>query len=304
MSLPADFIQPMLAKLSGSLPADDTDWGYELKWDGVRLLAYVEHGHVRLLTRNALDATDRYPPLAGLGRQFTGEAIFDGEVIAFDAEGRPDFQSLQQRAGPPSYMIFDVLWLNGRSCQAETYRARRQILQDLTLTGDNWATPDWVAGNGQAMFEASAAMRLEGIVAKRLDSPYEAGKRTGAWLKIKHHQRQEFVIGGWLMGLGKRANRVGALLIGYYRDGQLIYAGKVGTGFNDQSLDELDRLLSARVRSDNPFEGRPPQQSRFVRPDLVCEVEFTEWTSNGQIRHPSFKGLRTDKQSSQVVREG
>ena len=309
MAAMPDRITPMLAKLAADLPADDAAWAYEMKWDGIRAVAYVERDAVRLLTRNQNPLTQRFPELQGLANALGGrEAILDGEIVAFDERGRTSFQLLQQQHAQAvgiAYMIFDLLWLDGRSLFDEPYTGRRELLEGLELAAGCWQTPPYSAGGGAAYQQRSRDHQMEGIVAKRLDSRYEPGKRTGAWLKIKNHQRQEFVIGGWLEGMGRRQGKVGALLIGYYDDaGRLVYAGKVGTGFTEATLADLDRRLKAIQRPTSPFEiGKPERRAIFVEPRLVGEVEFTEWTADAQIRHPSFKGLRTDKPAQQVVRE-
>jgi bifunctional non-homologous end joining protein LigD len=202
-------------------------------------------------------------------------------------------------------MIFDLLYLDGQPVMDEPYTERRRRLEALELDGDHWQTPAYSTGNGEALLKATAEQGLEGLVAKRLDSRYEPGKRSRAWLKIKNHARQEFVIGGWAPGEGRRRERIGALLVGFNEDGQLRYAGKVGTGFTDATLDELAERLRPLERKTSPFEGvpKPPKGSIFVEPKLVGEVEFSEWTPDRQLRHPSFKGLRDDKGAEEVVAE-
>jgi bifunctional non-homologous end joining protein LigD len=185
------------------------------------------------------------------------------------------------------------------------YAERRQLLATLKLKGQWWQTPPFEKGGGKTMLEASAKAGLEGVMAKRLDSRYEPGRRSGAWLKIKNHNRQELVIGGWLEGEGKRRGFPGALLVGYYREGSFVYAGKVGTGFTDKTLDKLNTLLKPLGVDKSPFDtGSPPRAAHFVKPKVVAEFEFVEWTRSGQLRAPSFKGFREDKAAREVVREG
>ena len=247
------------------------------------------------------------------------EAVFDGEIVAFDEHGRPNFGRLQQRmhvsapasvrrlaaSTPVVYAIFDLLYLDGHSLMELPYRERRARLEALGLGGPAWRVPAAHPGEGTRLLEATRAQGLEGIIAKRLDSSYEPGRRTGAWIKLKHTTRQELVIGGWIPGEGRRAERIGALLMGFYEDGEFRYAGRVGTGFTEATLGTLAERLHPLVRDTNPFAtpSKLPRESVFVEPCLVAEIEFTEWTVDGVMRAPSFKGLREDKAPRQVSRE-
>ena len=313
---------PMLATPSpGGLPPDDGDgWAHELKWDGVRAVAYLRDGSLRLESRNLNDITPRYPELHGLASALPGhDAVLDGEVVAFDEHGRPSFSVLQTRmhvvgerkvaslvgTAPLAYLIFDVLHLDGRSLRGLPWTERRAVLESLGLQGDGWQTPAAHVGNGPAVLEASKAGGLEGVVAKRITSVYSPGRRSKDWLKIKNTCRQEVVVGGWLPGAGNRTGRIGALLVGYHDEaGGLRFAGKVGTGFSDAELVRLGALFAGLSQPSSPFVDKVPYKlSRFLSPELVAEVEFTEWTHNGTLRHPSYKGLRDDKPASAVVRE-
>ncbi|HKV86901.1 MAG TPA: non-homologous end-joining DNA ligase [Candidatus Dormibacteraeota bacterium] len=313
-------IEPMLARLGTRIPSPDADWGYEFKWDGIRGIAYVEGGAVRLISRTGEEITPRYPEVHAMGRALgSREVILDGEIVALDERGRPSFEEIQQRMGltsdsevrrkmkdvPVTYMIFDLLWQDGHSRMEQPYAERRRGLAELKLAGASWQTPPHEEGGGQAMLEASRKAGLEGIVAKKLDSRYDPGRRAGLWVKVKNHNRQELVIGGWLDGEGKREGYPGALLVGYYKDGEFVYAGKVGTGFTDATLEKLNRLLKPLATGENPFDvGAPQRKAHFVKPKVVAEFEFVEWTKSGQLRAPSFKGLREDKPAREVVREG
>ncbi len=313
---PPERLEPMLAK-SGELPRDDGRWAYEIKWDGVRAIGFVSGGRLRLTSRNGRDITPRYPELRELGRALGAhEAVLDGEVVAFDADGRPSFQRLQGRMHltsepavrrlaqrePVNYVIFDLLYLDGRSLLASTYLERRAALAELGLSGARWQAPAHHLGDGPAMLEASRASGLEGIVAKRTDAPYVPGRRTSAWVKVKNVRRTEVVIGGWLPGEGGRSGRLGALVVGYYEDGELRSAGRVGTGFDGAELARLGGVLAPLARDTSPFAGRqPPRQTRFVEPELVCTVEYLEWTQARTLRAPSYKGLRDDIDPADVT---
>jgi bifunctional non-homologous end joining protein LigD len=201
-------------------------------------------------------------------------------------------------------VLFDVLHLDGHNTRQLPYEDRRELLGGLELDGPNWQTPGYHVGEGSRLLAASRERGLEGVIAKRLGSPYEPGRRSGAWLKVKNVHSQEVVIGGWLPGKGRRSGMIGALLVGYYDGGELRYAGKVGTGFSEEDLRRLAQRLEPLRRTDSSFAGRQPERgSIFVEPKLVAEVEFGEWTRSGTLRHPAFKGLRTDKDPREVIRE-
>jgi bifunctional non-homologous end joining protein LigD len=313
-------VVPMLAR-PGELPKPERGWSYEVKWDGVRAIAYVQPGRLRLESRNLNEITNAYPEVRGLIANLgMHEAVLDGEIVAFDDDGRPSFERLQSRmhvtapnavrrlaaSTPVVYAIFDLIYLDGHSLTELPYRERRAQLEQLGLGGPAWRVPGAHADAGKRLLEATGAQGLEGIVAKRLDSHYEAGRRTGAWLKIKHTRRQELVIGGWIPGEGRRAERIGALLMGYHEDGRFVYAGRVGTGFTELTLNDLRKRLAPLRRETSPFHSSPklPRESVFVEPALVAEVEFREWTAEGVMRAPSFKGLREDKTPREVTLEG
>ncbi|MDQ3587899.1 MAG: non-homologous end-joining DNA ligase [Actinomycetota bacterium] len=312
-------IEPMKAR-TGGLPREDDSFGYEIKWDGVRAVVHLDAGHVEGFGRSGTDFTPRYPELRELARAVGAQRmILDGEVVAFDSDGRPSFQGLQSRMHlasdsavkrrmrevPVTYVIFDLLWLDGRSTLSLSYEDRRRLLESLELEGPAWRTPAYRAGDGAALLEASASQGLEGIMAKRLDCPYEPGRRASGWVKVKNVASQELVIGGWTPGGGGRSGRLGALCVGVHDErGRLVYAGKVGTGFTEATLGLVKRELEPLRRDTSPFEGRqPPRGTIFVEPSLVAHVAFREWTKTGTLRAPSFKGLRDDVDAAEVVRE-
>jgi bifunctional non-homologous end joining protein LigD len=313
-------IKPMLAR-PGRLPADERGWAYEIKWDGVRAIAYAQPGEIAFESRNLRDITRSYPELRPLARSLGARtAVLDGEIVAFDEQGRPSFSRLQERMHvesdsaarrraehtPVVYMIFDLLHLDGHTLMALPHERRRERLEELALSGPAWQTPAIHRGDGAALLAATAEQGLEGLVAKRLDAPYEPGRRSTAWIKVKNTRRQELVVGGWTPGEGRRTKRIGALLLGHHDpDGNLVYAGRVGTGFSERTLEDLGRRMEALSRADSPFapSAQLPRAAHFVDPELVAEIEFTEWTPDGQLRHPSYQGLRDDKDAREVVRE-
>ena len=312
-------VQPMLARLS-RLPREESEWAFEVKWDGVRAIAHSQPGRIRLQSRNGNDLTPAYPELRALNRALGSRAaILDGEIIAFDQDGRPSFEALQPRmhqrgeaavrrlakSTPVTYVVFDLLWLDGHSLMDLPYLERRERLRELQLEGERWRTPEPRIGEGAGLLAATAELGMEGIVGKRLDSRYTPGRREGAWIKVKNHRRQEFVIGGWTEGKGARAGQIGALELGVYDErGELRYAGRVGTGFDEGELERLAGLLAPLAQDDSPFTGsQPPRGAHFVEPLLVCEVEFSEWTRAGKVRQASYKGLRDDRDPSEVARE-
>ncbi len=320
-------ILPMLAGAGSlnELAGPESQWSFEVKWDGVRAIAYAKPGRLRLESRNLREITDGYPEVRGLLRDLgMREAVFDGELVAFDEAGRPSFERLQRRmhvtapsavrrlaaSTPVVYAIFDLLYLDGHNLIGLSYEQRRERLERLGVGGAAWRVPAAHPGHGRRLYDATEAQGLEGIVAKRLNSRYEPGRRTGAWVKIKHTQRQELVICGWLPGEGRRTDRIGALLMGRYEGSgakrRLRYAGRVGTGFTDRTLADLSARLKPLRRDDSPFHPSPklPRNAVFVEPELVAEIEFREWTSEGVMRAPSYKGLRDDKPAVEVAGEG
>jgi bifunctional non-homologous end joining protein LigD len=313
-----DRLKPMLAR-SGTLPPDESKWGFEVKWDGIRTVVFCDHGHIELQGRNFSDFTPRYPEVRAMARALGARrVILDGEVVAFDEQGRPSFERLQSRMHlasdsavrrrmrdiPVTYVAFDLLYLDGRSTLPLRYDQRRELLESLELEGPAWRAPAYHRGDGSALLAATRELGIEGIVGKRLDCPYEPGRRSSGWVKIKNVCMQDVVIGGWTPGEGGRSRTLGSLVTGVMEDGKLVYAGKVGTGFTEQTLSLVMRELEPLRRPDSPFTGRqPPKGTIFVEPRLVAEVELREWTKSGTMRAPSFKGLRNDKDPQECVRE-
>ena len=359
-------LRPMLA-VTGAVPRDLPHWALEMKWDGVRALAYIEKGKVRLMSRTERDITVTYPELARLGsatlpRQLTSataaprkqlapttpaprkqlasatpaprkqlasttptphkQLLLDGEIVVFGADGWPEFEALQPRmhvssasqaamlAGqnPVTYLIFDLLQLDGRPLMDLAYSERRALLDGLELNGPFWQTPPSFPGEDfAAVQEVSRSRGMEGVVAKRLDSRYAPGVRTDHWRKIKNTHTQEAVVAGYKPGKGNRTGQVGSLLIGVHDASGLIYAGHVGTGFNDETLRMLGGKLRPLRRPDSPFDGPvPPEHARpavWVEPRLVIQVAFDRWTKAGRMRAPVYKGLRDDIDPAEVVRE-
>lgn len=309
---PVDY-RPQLATLAASPPAGD-EWLHEIKFDGYRIGCRIRRGRVTLTSRNGHDWTAAFPEIAAAAANLPArDALLDGEVAMVLPDGRTSFQALQNAsAGAASraalvYFVFDLLRLEGKSLEAlplEERKARLRALVGRRKTG-RIRYADHVAGRGDEFFRQACRLGLEGIVSKRRDLPYAHG-RHGGWLKTKCTQRQEFVIGGFTDPEGVRAG-LGALLVGHYDHGRLTFAGKVGTGFTHKGAVELRRQLDAIEQKASPFDPPPPRAlaraAHWVRPALVCDVVFTEWTAEGRVRHPSFQGLRRDKPPRDVVRE-
>jgi len=301
---------PQLATLVDRPPSGD-EWFHEIKYDGYRIGARVRRGRVALYTRNGNDWTASFPDVAdAVGRLRLDDALIDGEAAIVLPDGRTSFQAMQNAGanrGTLVYFVFDLLRLNGQSLETlplEERKARLKKLVGAKKTG-RIRFSEHIDGNGEAFFEHACRAGLEGIVSKRRDQPYRAG-RHGGWLKTKCTKRQEFVVGGFTDPEGMRAG-LGALLIGYYEGDRLVFSGKVGTGFTHKLALELRAKLDRLEQKTPPFTPPPPgslgRHAHWVKPELVCEVEFTEWTTDGKIRHPSFQGLRADKKPGQVTRE-
>jgi bifunctional non-homologous end joining protein LigD len=303
---------PMLATLAEDIPRG-AGWIFEVKWDGYRAIAQISGGDATLTSRNGNDLTRRFPNVAKEVAKAvkTPDAVLDGEVCALDEAGRSSFSAMQQgKAGTPLvFYVFDVLEVEGEPLVDLPLVERRKRLEKLLDKRNRCVRLSEAFDDGAALLEAAEEQGLEGIVAKRLDSRYIQGKRTRDWLKLKTHGEQEFVIAGFTKGTGRRASSFGSLVLGYYRGDELVYAGNVGTGFNSKEIDKLLDKLRPLKRPTSPFSEVPkmPKVRKsdviWVEPKLVCEVEFAEWTHDGRLRAPSYKGLREDKGAEEVRRE-
>jgi bifunctional non-homologous end joining protein LigD len=305
-------ISPMLATLVDT-PFDDPAWLFEVKWDGFRAIASIdEKGAVTLTSRNGLDLLRRFKELDAIGAAFRSlPAIVDGEICALDAEGRSSFQALQQidmvargkSRAPLTFVAFDLLYADGRDLRAVPLEERKAKLESLIVPDHGVLYSKHIVGRGKDFFALAQHEGLEGIIGKRRDSPYRMS-RSRDWFKLKAKHEEEFVIGGWTEPKGSRSE-FGALLLGYYDGGKLIFAGQAGTGFNKKLLREIGAELRKRERKTSPFVEIPRMrpEPHFVKPELVAQIAFAEWTNDGLLRQPVFLGLRPDKPAQEVTRE-
>jgi bifunctional non-homologous end joining protein LigD len=320
-SLPTQ-MRPMLASL-GRLPSDDALWAYEIKWDGVRAITFVDGGRVRMLSRNDKEFTKGFPEFRAVG-EFLGarRCILDGEIVVMGENGLPDFGRLQQRLHvaspsairtleeewPATYVVFDVLHLDGQDLTGATYDERRAVLEGLALSGPSFTTTaSFRDVSGADVLRGTKESGLEGVIAKRRDSRYVPGRRSDKWIKVKNVRTQEVVIGGWTEGTGNREGSLGALLLGIPERKGLRFVGKVGTGFSETDRAALLDLLRRAVSGTNPFDPPSsvvePATHHFVKPRHVGEVQFGEWTAKSHLRHPTWRGLRPDKNAAEVTLE-
>jgi bifunctional non-homologous end joining protein LigD len=310
---------PMLAT-SVDRPFTREGWLFELKWDGVRALAAVDRDAITVKGRNGRDETARYPELSALTRALRGHrAIVDGEIVVLDDDGRPSFERLQTRINvsrdadvrramrdhPATYVVFDLLWLDDRDLVSTALRIRKKTLKDVLTAVDGVVYVDDVERDGEDFFAAVRSQGIEGMVGKRADSTYQAGRRSPDWLKVKSWQTQSCVIAGWTTGRGRRASQLGALILGVYEGDQLLHCGQVGTGFDAAMLTTLRAQLGALLTGDCPLRSVPrtTEPATWVRPALVCEVRHAGWTRQGILRHPAFVGLRVDVRPQDCRRE-
>jgi bifunctional non-homologous end joining protein LigD len=296
-------VTPMLATLEAK-PFSRANWIYEEKYDGVRMLAYKEGLHVQLISRNSIDRTERYPKIAEAIRKLKAETIaLDGEIVVFDSKHISRFQMLQQGKGEPEYAVFDCLFHEGKDLRRDPLRQRRKTLEGISGLDGRLFLSAKVGADGVKAFQIARKRGYEGIVCKNLDSVYES-RRSREWLKVKVQHEQEFVIGGYTKPQGARTV-LGALLIGVYTKKGLHFAGKVGTGFDEETLKSLRAKLRPLLAKESPFLGPVKERDvTFVKPKLVAQISFTEWTKDEKLRHPVYLGLRDDKQAREVRREG
>ncbi|WP_428340776.1 ATP-dependent DNA ligase [Mycobacterium sp.] len=304
-----DGLAPMLATHGSVAKLKATQWAFEAKWDGYRLLVDADHGEIRLRSRSGRDLTGEFPQLRSLATDLADHhAVLDGEVVALDASGVPRFSEMQNRARATriEFRAFDLLYLDGRSLLRAKYRDRRKLLETLASAG-GLSVPDLLSGDGAEALEYSRTHQWEGVIAKKRDSTYQPGRRSTSWVKDKYWNTQEVVIGGWRAGEGGRSSGIGSLLMGIPADHGLRFVGRVGTGFTDRDLASLKKTLQPLHTDESPFNARLSTQDAkgvtFVRPTLVGEVRYSEWTSDDRLRQPSWRGLRPDKETGQVVRE-
>jgi bifunctional non-homologous end joining protein LigD len=295
-------ISPMLATLVDE-PFDRPNWIFEEKYDGVRMFAYKEGARISLLSRNGIDRTGGYPEIAQAVKTLNADTLLlDGEVVVFDGKRISRFQLLQQGKGTPKYAIFDCLFRNSKDLRKEPLSVRRQVVETVVRPEGILRVSAKLAENGLKAFRIAAQRGLEGIVAKNLQSKYDS-RRSREWLKVKVHQEQEFVIGGFTKPKGSRVD-FGALLLGVYGKNGLQFAGKVGTGFDVETLNALHLKFRSLIQPKSPFvEPVKEPDVTFLKPKLVAQISFSEWTKDCKLRHPLYLGLRDDKKATEVSRE-
>ena len=292
-------VSPMLATLVDQ-PFSKEGWVFEEKYDGVRMLAYKEGPKVSLISRNGIDRSSRYPTIASEIVKVTAKTLLlDGEIVVFDSDKVSRFQLLQQSRGRVKYAVFDCLYENGKDLRREPLAIRRKALEKALKPGPVVRVAKRLADDGVKAFEMATRLGLEGIIGKDSAASYTEG-RSAAWLKVKINQQEEFVIGGFTAPAGSR-HHFGALLLGAFRGRELRYVGKVGTGFNEQSLGSLHKRMRTLTRTTSPFSSHISEKSAtFISPKLVAQIAFTERTKEGKLRHPVYLGLRDDKSVREV----
>lgn len=302
----------------GDLPKGDR-WAHELKWDGMRLCVTILDGELNLTSGSGRNVTTHFPELAAFAHHLGANATFDAEAVVFDGD-QPSFTQLQNRihvsaptqelvnAHPVVLVVFDLLQLERNDLTSLGYLQRRSLLNDLVSDGPCWRVPSHLEGNGEPLLQLATERGLEGVVSKRVDSPYKPGTRSHTWVKVKVTHSQEFVVGGWVAGSGKLAGQIGSVLVGVYNERNqpesgLVFAGRCGSGLNDSYRKHLwDGFLARR---ESPFSGPIPRDKtpNFVEPTMVVEVGFGQWEPGYQLRHPTFRGIRIDRDPLDVVDE-
>ena len=300
-------IRPMLATLVDEA-FSDPKWIFETKWDGFRSVCFLQNGTMRLVSRNQIEMTPQYPELADLAKQFKAkEAIIDGEIVALDAKGMPRFQLLQPRVGRKGglealrgkgqivYYAFDLLYYDGYDLTTCTLVERKALLEEILRPAGFVKYAEHIEEEGELFFQEIEKFHLEGMIAKRAGSPY-VQKRSADWLKVKTVQRSEVVIGGYTKPRGARSH-FGALVVGLYSDHKLHYVAHTGGGFNERTLGKIFKLMQPLKTNESPFASKPKTNEpvQWIKPRLVAEVKFSEWTADKRMRHPVFLGLREDK---------
>jgi bifunctional non-homologous end joining protein LigD len=297
----------MLATVTDE-PFDHQDWIFEVKWDGYRAIAEVREDGVSLYSRHGISFQRKFSPIAESLRKLRFDAVLDGEIVVVDDQGRSDFQALQQyqdtRSGHLLYYVFDLLYFQGHDLTGLPLLRRKELLKKIMPSLPNIRVSDPVKKDGVLFYSVVKAKGLEGIIAKHAQSPYEAGRRSRQWLKVKTHRTQEAVIAGFTEPGGGRQH-IGALVLGAFEEDKLVFIGHVGTGFGDKDLRDIREQLEPLIMKECPFTVKPVANApvSWVKPVLVCEVEFSGWTEDNSMRHPVFLRMREDKAAHEVVRE-
>ncbi|WP_018344657.1 DNA ligase D [Cytophaga aurantiaca] len=300
-------VKPMLAKLTDG-PFDSEEWIFEIKWDGYRAIAEIEKGKVNLYSRNLISFNHKYKSIVKTLESFGHNVVLDGEIVVLNADGTSSFQMLQQYDENPSpnlcYCVFDILYLDGNDLRDLPLTERKKILKEVLLDVSNITYSDHVESEGVRFFELAKKNKLEGIMAKKADSAYRMGSRSGEWLKIKIISAQEAIICGFTAPRNSRKS-FGALILGVYEKGRLVYIGHTGGGFTESLLSSTLKLMKPLIQPESPFDVKIKTNEKvtWVKPQLVCEIAFSEWTSEGHMRQPIFKGMRIDKKAKEVTRE-
>ncbi|MBX4192550.1 non-homologous end-joining DNA ligase [Candidatus Parcubacteria bacterium] len=299
------FLKPMLATLIDG-PFDSSEYVYEIKWDGYRLISIVEKGKVTLYSRNGINVTEKYSPIAKALKGTKHDAIFDGELVALDSRGKSIFELMQHADSETKlqYCVFDLLCFKGKDLRSKTLIERKQLLKEALPRNKQIVYSEHIEKEGKKFFAVAKKKGLEGIIAKTKVGKYYSGKRTREWLKIKTGHEQEVVIVGFTAPQKSRKH-FGSLVLAVHEGTLWRYVGRAGTGFDEALLKLLHDKMKKLITKQKPITEKVPdeKQTTWIKPNLVGEVKFTEWTSNGEMRHPAFKGLRTDKKATQVTRE-